>query len=247
MSSVSKNIKKLRLQTGQTQEAMANKLFVTRQTISNWETGKSQPDIDTLMKIADSLNTNITTLIYGPPDTKLEHEKKRHLVIAAGIIVLLCISIYVTARFAANMSKYFLTQPTIFLHLYLLPLTWLVLPWTILQGLSVLGILKPLKSRFNRILRSAALSITLLYGILMLPYLINLIGSTVQFFQYLQNSSAYPDGYQYTSIIPNALYQLALPFISIVYKCPMIFLIPSIIFWISKPDQKKQSKNEQER
>ena len=51
-TSIPKNIKRLRQQAGLTQEQLAEKLFVTRQTVSLWENGKTQPDIETLERIA---------------------------------------------------------------------------------------------------------------------------------------------------------------------------------------------------
>ena len=37
-------IKEYRTKTGMTQQELADKVFVTRQTISKWELGKSEPD-----------------------------------------------------------------------------------------------------------------------------------------------------------------------------------------------------------
>ena len=42
MRDIGKNIKQLREGKGMTQEALAERLFVTRQTVSNYETGVSQ-------------------------------------------------------------------------------------------------------------------------------------------------------------------------------------------------------------
>lgn len=53
MSSVSKNIKRLRLSSGMTQDQLAAELHVTRQAVSNWENGKTQPDLETLRSLAD--------------------------------------------------------------------------------------------------------------------------------------------------------------------------------------------------
>ena len=53
MRDIGKNIKEFRLRKSYSQEEMAEKLYVTRQTISNYETGKSRPDLDTLIRIAD--------------------------------------------------------------------------------------------------------------------------------------------------------------------------------------------------
>ena len=48
-----------------TQETLAEQLHVTRQAVSNWESGKSLPDIETLAKLADTLNVTIESLIYN--------------------------------------------------------------------------------------------------------------------------------------------------------------------------------------
>ena len=55
MHDISKNLKKLRLQRNWTQQQMADMLFVTRQAVSNWETGKSMPDLAILENIAQKL------------------------------------------------------------------------------------------------------------------------------------------------------------------------------------------------
>ena len=53
MANVGKNIRRLRNEKRMTQDELAEKLFVSRQTISNYETGKSNPNIDMLLKIAE--------------------------------------------------------------------------------------------------------------------------------------------------------------------------------------------------
>jgi len=65
MSSVSKNIKRLRLLAGLTQDRLAAELHVTRQAVSNWENGKTQPDLETLRSIADVFETDEMEVIYG--------------------------------------------------------------------------------------------------------------------------------------------------------------------------------------
>ena len=62
---VGKNIKKFRENKKLTQDDMAEMLNVTRQAISNWETEKTQPDIDTLQKIAQVLEVSVEEIIYG--------------------------------------------------------------------------------------------------------------------------------------------------------------------------------------
>lgn len=59
------NIRRFREAKGLTQEQLAERLNVTRQAVSNWETEKTQPDIDTLQRIAQVLEVSVEELIYG--------------------------------------------------------------------------------------------------------------------------------------------------------------------------------------
>ena len=65
MSAISKNLKKFRNEKNITQEDLANEINVTRQTISSWETGRTQPDIEMLESISEVLGVGIEELIYG--------------------------------------------------------------------------------------------------------------------------------------------------------------------------------------
>jgi len=66
MNRVAVNLRRLRQNRTMTQDMLAEKLHVVRQTVSLWETGKREPDIDTLVSIAEALNCEVTELIYGP-------------------------------------------------------------------------------------------------------------------------------------------------------------------------------------
>lgn len=65
MVNVSKNIKRLRQVQKLTQDELAEKISVTRQTISSWETDRTRPDIDMLEALSAALNADIEELIYG--------------------------------------------------------------------------------------------------------------------------------------------------------------------------------------
>lgn len=65
MNNITNRIRSLRTARGLTQDALAQQLHVTRQAVSNWENGKSQPDIDTIIKLAQALNVPAEELIYG--------------------------------------------------------------------------------------------------------------------------------------------------------------------------------------
>lgn len=94
MAKIGKNIKTQRTKQGMSQETLAEKLFVSRQTVSNYETGKSYPDIDMLVKIAEELHVEVQVLIYGEAvKKKLPVFDKRYLITDIIVSVLLyCIT-----------------------------------------------------------------------------------------------------------------------------------------------------------
>lgn len=61
--SLAEKMKESRLKMGFTQQEVSEKLFVTRQTISNWENNRSTPDIDTLVKISELYQINLDSLL----------------------------------------------------------------------------------------------------------------------------------------------------------------------------------------
>ncbi len=65
MNMVGKSIKDLRKAKNMTQDELAEKLNVTRQAVSNWEMDKTQPDVETLTKLADIFGVSVERLIYG--------------------------------------------------------------------------------------------------------------------------------------------------------------------------------------
>ena len=59
----SENLKAIRKSKGYTQEELAIKINVVRQTVSKWEKGLSVPDADVLSKIADVLEVSVSELL----------------------------------------------------------------------------------------------------------------------------------------------------------------------------------------
>ena len=60
---LNENIKKIRKSKGLSQQELAIKLNVVRQTISKWEQGLSVPDSDMLISISEALETPVSTLL----------------------------------------------------------------------------------------------------------------------------------------------------------------------------------------
>ena len=68
------NLKKIRKDKGYTQETLAEKLNVVRQTVSKWEKGLSLPDVDMLSKIVNVLETDVNILLDGQITTMDQSE-----------------------------------------------------------------------------------------------------------------------------------------------------------------------------
>ena len=60
---LNKNIKAIRKSKGLSQQELADKLNVVRQTISKWEQGLSVPDSDLLIALSEALETPVSTLL----------------------------------------------------------------------------------------------------------------------------------------------------------------------------------------
>lgn len=62
---IGKKLKDARMKSGFTQETVAEKINVSRQTISNWENEKSYPDIISVIALSDLYSTSLDDLLKG--------------------------------------------------------------------------------------------------------------------------------------------------------------------------------------
>ena len=62
---IGKQIKKYRSEMKLSQDELAEKIFVSRQTISNWENNKSYPDVKSLLLLSSLFNVSLDILIKG--------------------------------------------------------------------------------------------------------------------------------------------------------------------------------------
>ena len=65
MRDIGANIRRARTRRRLTQDDLAQTVHTTRQTISNYETGRSRPDVETLQRLADTLGVELTELLDG--------------------------------------------------------------------------------------------------------------------------------------------------------------------------------------
>ena len=98
---IDKKLKEARVNSGLTQEQVAEKIMVSRQTISNWENGKSLPDIISVMKMSDLYQISLDELLKGDQRMKEKLEKdvkifqrNKRLILMTGLLILVVAIIY---------------------------------------------------------------------------------------------------------------------------------------------------------
>ena len=106
---IEKRLKNARVQAGLTQEQVAEKVMVSRQTISNWENGKSLPDIVSIIKLSDLFQISIDDLLKSDKkmtdkiekDVKAAKSNKR-LIAATALILISAGIVYLVSAFAGG-------------------------------------------------------------------------------------------------------------------------------------------------
>ena len=107
-------LKATRAQAGLTQDQVAEKILVSRQTISNWENGKSLPDIVSIINLSDLYQISIDELLKGDHRMKEKIEEdankakaKERVIIATAIIAVVVAIIYSISIFVGGAFKEF--------------------------------------------------------------------------------------------------------------------------------------------
>ena len=165
MANIAKNIRLLRTAQNMTQDQLAERLHVTRQTVSNYETGKSQPDIETIVRLAEALQADPNTLLYGiptPPERKREYVKTAiAVVVAIFAVVILPQEPYLRELSSATFNPYPLFAYTVFFQRF----AYLVLGVAAMQILSLCFGLQP---RVKKTVKIVLLAIVGLWTVLSL-------------------------------------------------------------------------------
>jgi transcriptional regulator with XRE-family HTH domain len=111
---IEKKLKDARLSSGLTQEQVAEKIMVSRQTISNWENGKSLPDIVSIMNLSDLYQISLDDLLKGDLKMKEKMEKdvnvargNKRLILTTGILVIVVAVVYSISIYVGGVFRDF--------------------------------------------------------------------------------------------------------------------------------------------
>ncbi|MEG1988428.1 MAG: helix-turn-helix transcriptional regulator [Oscillibacter sp.] len=137
MSELAKNLRRLRREKELTQDALAEKLHVTRQTISGWENDRTQPDIEALRALAAVFSTDVDRLITSPKEKNPAAKRGQVCACIAVLVVFALSELFLLPRLRNDAAETYHTLP----HL----LYWLIVP--LLAALALGGLLAGLRPK----------------------------------------------------------------------------------------------------
>ncbi len=152
MADVGKNIRKIRKEKNLTQDELAERLHCTRQTISNYENGKSEPGIDLLVEIAGVLEVKVNDLIYG---LKKKENRRKQKVVSVIVLVSAIIMLIVIALLEPAAKRYaqtrFILAPGFLLNMTFRPIALALLGWEFVETVMELFEIPMEKVKYKKI------------------------------------------------------------------------------------------------
>lgn len=94
MNTIGHNIKRLRTKKNITQDEMAEALHVSRQTISNWERGKNEPNLEMLSSICAFFQVELSELIEVQSSSQAKRRMRK--TVEGGISFGSCLAIVIS-------------------------------------------------------------------------------------------------------------------------------------------------------
>lgn len=142
MRDIGANIRRARVRRKLTQDDLAQTVHTTRQTISNYETGRSCPDVETLQRLADALGVELTELLDGAPSADARRAALRRLCLMGTVALMLAgLWIYLHAICLRQYQRGGMAPLAAMLITE--PLLLCALAWTLLQALRMVTRLRP--------------------------------------------------------------------------------------------------------
>lgn len=111
MPAIKDNLKSLRNISGLSQNEVAEALNVTRQTISSYETGRTEPDWETLKKLAEVYKVDLHDILYGGNTQQRKIKRIRMALYIISGVLLLCLLVN-SALFLINNTYFSLPDRT---------------------------------------------------------------------------------------------------------------------------------------
>ena len=162
MRDIGKNIRTLRVERDMSQDQLAEALHVTRQTVSNYETGRSRPDVEMLTALAEALGADVKEVLYGPERQAGWPRLRRRFWVGLAVICLLGLAYLAMAAglHALEMDVTWRALPFLLLYRMLgLPVLLAAAGWTAAAALLALLRSRPLDRSWAPWTRRAILAV----------------------------------------------------------------------------------------
>lgn len=86
---INDNLRRARIDAGFTQEQVAQQVGITRQALSYYESGRSQPDIDMLMSLCKVYGTDINDILYGKKTGRKAYKAVCIVAVSLAVVIFL--------------------------------------------------------------------------------------------------------------------------------------------------------------
>ncbi|MFW7432009.1 helix-turn-helix domain-containing protein [Vagococcus carniphilus] len=97
---IGKMLKEKRAEHELTQEELSEKIFISKKTISNWETGKTTPDLDSLIRLANLFDLSLDNLLLeGSTMVENINKKEKAFKVQRWGLLMLSISIFILTTY----------------------------------------------------------------------------------------------------------------------------------------------------
>ena len=174
MRDIGKNIRELRTRRNMSQDDLAEALFVTRQTVSNYETGKSRPDVEMLVKIAEVLESDVNAILYGPKIPEREKSRRQNqmkkLLTVGCVLLPLIIALWILTPIGKYLrSNLYYVGPYVALKLILKPVVFFLAGWEAIHGVMMLNFSRT-EFPWGRYVRIGILAVIGIYALWNVPF-----------------------------------------------------------------------------
>ena len=239
MRDIGKNIRTVRETKNMTQEALAEALYVTRQTVSNYETGKTRPDIDMLVKISEVLETDVQVLLYGQPMPESRKKEIRRLIVCGSWVLVMGILFAVLMPvFKRLQYNHYIVGPVWLMADLKCLLLMIPLGWCAMQAISLLSGAKPCRQRWVPLIRRLLLGVLIAVEVLMLPLQIFYIISIIQHLTQGEVHLSFSMGRFLNTVL------MELEFFR--FRYPYFYIAPGMALWLLGFPAERQKKKDRE-
>ena len=245
-NTIAQNIKRIREEANLTQQQLADKMFVTRQTVSNWENGKVMPDIEKLMLLSQSMDIHLNTLLYSSnsPSVSLKVSVFITSVITALLSIVYCGYGLMMSSLYGSYSQWVgyavITYRNIVNHM-VIPMLCYSLAVLVVQWLKLKGRITKLKGfKYRKLLK---LIIIVFLAFTLYAYIPTLVQYDYKELMRVLHPLVWLNYPDFNWLVPLQS-QLAYWIVYIAKKLPVVYVILGLLSEISKPYNLEKNKEQ---